>query len=64
MSRYGKPDPDLTRPYDIQVKIHMSSVRYVHTHRFVQETLSFCQHFLQLQEVLGRIRAASAGKQV
>ena len=37
MSRYGKPDPDLTRPYDIQVKIHMSSVRYVHTHRFVQE---------------------------
>ena len=42
----------------------MSSVRYVHTHHFIQETLAFLQHFNQLQDVLGRMRAANAGQKI
>ena len=58
------PDPGLQRDYDIKVKLKMSSVRYVHTNRFQSEFVAFLQHFLQLQDVLGRMRAASAGKKV
>jgi hypothetical protein len=42
----------------------MASVRYVHTNRFQSELIAFVQHFLQLQDVLGRIKAASAGIKV
>ena len=62
--RYGTPDPELMRGHDIRVKLHMTSVWYIHTYRFLQELLAFCQHFVQLQDVLGRIRAASAGQKV
>lgn len=62
--RYGLPDPGLQRDCDIQVKLKMSSVRYVHTNRFQSEFVAFLQHFLQLQDVLGRMRAASAGMKV
>lgn len=62
--KYGLPDPDLQRPYDIQVRLRMASVRYLHTQRFLQETLAFIQHFNQLQDVLGRSRAAAAGQKV
>ncbi|KAK3098591.1 hypothetical protein FSP39_021054 [Pinctada imbricata] len=62
--KYGSPDPNLTRDCDIRVKLHMASVRYVHTNRFQSEFVAFLQHFLQLQDVLGRYRAASAGKKV
>lgn len=62
--RFGVPDPWLKRDYDMKLKLRMSSVRYTHTNKFQMEILGFAQHFLQLQDVLGRMRAASAGKKV
>ena len=62
--RYGQPDPKLERDFDLSIKLRMSSVRYVHTNRFQTETVAFAQHFNQLQEVLGTMRAASDGIQV
>ena len=63
-NRYGIPDPWLKRDYDSKLKLTMASVRYTHTNHFHAELLGFIQHFLQLQEVLGRMRASSAGKNV
>ena len=54
----------LTREHDIAVNLRMNSVWYVHTQRFLMETLAFAQNFNQLQDVLGRMRAASAGQKV
>ncbi|XP_064629557.1 intermembrane lipid transfer protein VPS13D-like isoform X2 [Lineus longissimus] len=62
--KYGTPDPGNVRPHDIRVKLRMASVRYTHTQRFMSETIAFCQHFMQLQDLLGRMRAASAGKKI
>ena len=62
--RYGTPDPNNQRDCDGSVKLRMSSVRYIHTNRYWTELLSFCQNFLQMQDLLGRMRAASAGKKV
>ncbi|XP_048240313.1 vacuolar protein sorting-associated protein 13D-like isoform X2 [Haliotis rufescens] len=62
--KYGFPDDQLQREYDIYLKLRMSSLRYIHTNRFQSEVLAFCQHFLQLQDVLGRMRAASAGQKI
>jgi vacuolar protein sorting-associated protein 13D len=62
--RHGLPDPDLLRDHDIRIKLRMSSVWYVHTQRFIMEILAFFQHFNQLQDILGRMRAASDGKKV
>lgn len=42
----------------------MASVQYVHTQRFQAEVVAFIQHFTQLQDVLGRQRAAMAGQAV
>ena len=64
LHRYGLPDFALQRAFDISLKLRMSSIRYIHTNRFQSELLAFAQHFLQLQDVLGRMRAASAGKKV
>ena len=62
--RYGKPDPDLERDHDMDLVLSMSALQYVHTQRFLIEVISFCQHFVFLQEVLGRMRAANAGEEV
>ncbi|XP_022802556.1 vacuolar protein sorting-associated protein 13D-like isoform X2 [Stylophora pistillata] len=62
--KYGTPDPDLQRENDMSLKLRMSSVQYVHTKRFQTELVVFFQHYLQLQEVLGRMRAASEGNEV
>ncbi|EDO41450.1 predicted protein [Nematostella vectensis] len=62
--KYGEPDLDLDRPFDMSLVLRMSSVQYVHTKRFQSELVAFCQHYLQLQEVLGRIRAEDAGNAV
>ena len=48
----------------MSLKLRMSSVQYVHTKRFQTELVVFFQHYLQLQEVLGRMRAASEGNEV
>lgn len=62
--RYGLPDPYLERECDIKVTLQMASVQYVHTQRFQAEVVAFIQHFTQLQDVLGRQRAAMEGQVV
>ncbi|KAK3737381.1 hypothetical protein QZH41_011519 [Actinostola sp. cb2023] len=62
--KYDDPDLSLQRDNDMSLSLRMSSVQYVHTKRFITELIAFCQHFLQLQEVLGRMRAQSAGNEV
>lgn len=62
--RYGRPDPLLQRDCDIRISLRMASVQYVHTQRFQAEVVSFIQHFTQLQDVLGRQRAAIEGQTV
>ncbi|KAM8927222.1 intermembrane lipid transfer protein VPS13D [Pelodytes ibericus] len=62
--KYGPPDPTLKREYDMRVSLQMSSVQYVHTQRFQSEVVAFIQHFTQLQDVLGRQRAAIQGQTV
>ncbi|NXO05389.1 VP13D protein, partial [Rhinopomastus cyanomelas] len=62
--RYGRPDPLLQRKCDMRVTLRMASVQYVHTQRFQAEVVSFIQHFTQLQDVLGRQRAAIEGQTV
>lgn len=62
--KYGTPDPHLQRENDMRLTLRMSSVQYVHTKRFQTELVAFFQHYLQLQEVLGRMRAVSEGNEV
>ncbi|XP_064381693.1 intermembrane lipid transfer protein VPS13D isoform X1 [Dromaius novaehollandiae] len=62
--KYGQPDPLLQRECDTRVTLRMASVQYVHTQRFQAEVVSFIQHFTQLQDVLGRQRAAIEGQTV
>lgn len=62
--RYGQPDPYLERECDIKVSLQMASVQYVHTQRFQADVVAFIQHFTQLQDVLGRQRAAVEGQAV
>ncbi|KAJ7401442.1 hypothetical protein BTVI_95875 [Pitangus sulphuratus] len=62
--KYGRPDPLLQRECDVRVTLRMASVQYVHTQRFQAEVVSFIQHFTQLQDVLGRQRAAIEGQTV
>ncbi|XP_077970761.1 intermembrane lipid transfer protein VPS13D-like isoform X2 [Styela clava] len=64
IKKYDEYDAELRREFDIQVKIRMSAICYVHTHRFHQELVAYLLHFQQLQEVLGRMRAASVGQAV
>uniref|UniRef100_A0A672ZCY6 Vacuolar protein sorting 13 homolog D n=1 Tax=Sphaeramia orbicularis TaxID=375764 RepID=A0A672ZCY6_9TELE len=62
--KYGHPDPHLDRECDIRVCMKMASVHYVHTQRFQAEVVAFIQHFTQLQDVLGRQRAAMEGQAI
>ncbi|XP_026223935.1 vacuolar protein sorting-associated protein 13D isoform X3 [Anabas testudineus] len=62
--KYSQPDPYLERECDIKVSLQMASVQYVHTQRFQAEVVAFIQHFTQLQDVLGRQRAAMEGQTV
>jgi len=62
--RYGKLDPHMERECDVKVALQMASVQYVHTQRFQAEVVAFIQHFTQLQDVLGRQRAAIEGQAV
>ncbi|KAK0134325.1 Vacuolar protein sorting-associated protein 13D [Merluccius polli] len=62
--KYGKPDPHAERECDVKVALQMASVQYVHTQRFQAEVVAFIQHFTQLQDVLGRQRAAIEGQAV
>ncbi|KAJ3586857.1 hypothetical protein NHX12_013249 [Muraenolepis orangiensis] len=62
--KYAKPDPHMQRECDVKVALQMASVQYVHTQRFQSEVVAFIQHFTQLQDVLGRQRAAIEGQAV
>ncbi|XP_024125798.1 vacuolar protein sorting-associated protein 13D isoform X2 [Oryzias melastigma] len=62
--KYGQPDPHLERECDIMVSLQMASVQYVHTQRFQAELVAFIHHFTQLQDILGRQRAAMEGQTV
>uniref|UniRef100_A0A6I8NRD1 Vacuolar protein sorting 13 homolog D n=1 Tax=Ornithorhynchus anatinus TaxID=9258 RepID=A0A6I8NRD1_ORNAN len=62
--KYGRPDVLLQREHDVRVSLQMASVQYVHTQRFQAEVVAFIQHFTQLQDVLGRQRAAIEGQTV
>jgi vacuolar protein sorting-associated protein 13D len=42
----------------------MSSIIYVHTHRFYSEIVTFFNNFNQLQNVMNRIREAAAGSKI
>ena len=42
--------------YDAQLKLHMSSVHYVHTQRFVAELQAFFRHFSQLRAMMANLR--------
>lgn len=61
VSRYGRPDPLLERPFDISATVRMSSVRYLHTMRFLKEILAFLSHFPQLIDALQRMKAKTQG---
>lgn len=58
----GPPDIMCTREYDNWFKLRMSSVKYVHTQRFLSEFTNYFQQFNQLQDSLGRMRALSIGQ--
>lgn len=62
--RYGRPDPLMERPYDLLVKAEMSSVRYLHTMRFLKEILAFISHFPQLIDAFQRMKAMTQGNLV
>ena len=62
--KYGRPDPDMERPFDISARVEMSSVRYLHTMRFLKEMLAFCSHFPQLIDAFQRMKAMAQGNLV
>ncbi|XP_028393538.1 vacuolar protein sorting-associated protein 13D-like [Dendronephthya gigantea] len=62
--RYGDPDPELRHEYDMNIKLRMSAVQYVHTKRFQSELMAFVNHFSQIQESLRRMRTVAAGNEV
>lgn len=53
---------DELHDFDIYLKLNMSSVKYVHTQRFIVSLTSYFQQFNQLQEALGKMRALSVGQ--
>ncbi|XP_047493790.1 vacuolar protein sorting-associated protein 13D-like isoform X6 [Penaeus chinensis] len=62
--KYGHDDPEMLRECDIRMKLKMSSVMYLHTHRFASELTQFVQEFNQLRDIVSRWRATSAGLKV
>ena len=50
ITKYAEPDWDLKRSFDIRVKLEAPKVRYVRTQRFLKETISFCEHFVQTMD--------------
>ncbi len=57
----GPPDYHCLREYDNSLKLRMSSVKYIHTQRFISELTNYFQQFNQLQDALSRMRALSMG---
>ncbi|KAB7501647.1 Vacuolar protein sorting-associated protein 13D [Armadillidium nasatum] len=57
--RYSEEDPNLQRNCDIRLKLKMSSIMYVHSHRFLQELTQFFLQFLFLRDKLSDWRAVT-----
>uniref|UniRef100_T1KHU8 UBA domain-containing protein n=1 Tax=Tetranychus urticae TaxID=32264 RepID=T1KHU8_TETUR len=55
--KYGQEDETMKREYDMNLRIQMASVQYVHTQRFYTETMHFLKQFNILQL---KIKALSA----
>uniref|UniRef100_A0A8C4Q045 Vacuolar protein sorting 13 homolog D n=1 Tax=Eptatretus burgeri TaxID=7764 RepID=A0A8C4Q045_EPTBU len=62
--RFGLPDPELKRDCDARLVVHLAPALLLHTQRFYMEITSTLHYFVQLQELLGRQRAALDGQQV
>ena len=62
--KFGRPDPQMERPFDISARLDMASVRYLHTMRFMKELLAFCSHFPQLIDAFQRMKAMAQGNLV
>lgn len=62
--KYGEPDVELKREFDIKVRCEMSSVQLVYTQRFITETMEFFADFTELQSLLVSLRAATTGNEV
>ena len=62
--KYGKPDPNMEREWDMNVEVELGSVRYLHTMRFLKEVLAFCMHFPQLIDAFQRMKELSRGRLV
>ena len=45
--------------YDMSLRLNMTSVKYIHTQRFILSLTSYFQQFNQLQDALGKMRALS-----
>lgn len=58
----GPPDIYCCREFDNAFKLRMSSVKYIHTQRFLSELTNYFQQFNQLQDTLSRMRALSLGQ--
>ena len=54
----------MERPFDISAKVKMTSVRYLHTMRFLKEILAFLSHFPQLIDAFQRMKAQERGNLV
>lgn len=59
--RYGRPDPNMEREWDMKVEVEFGSVRYLHTMRFLKEVLAFCMHFPQLIDAFQRMKELARG---
>lgn len=49
------------RDFDHAFRLRMSSVKYIHTQRFIISLTNYFQQFNQLQDALGRMRALAQG---
>lgn len=56
MSKYNTPDILKFRPFDIQMKLDMMSLVYVHTQRYVSEVQAFFNLFPHLRREVGYFR--------
>lgn len=56
MVTFNSPDPMQLRPYDLQLKMDMTSLVYVHTQRYVAEIQAFFNLFPHLRREVGYFR--------
>ncbi|KAJ8920133.1 hypothetical protein NQ315_011790 [Exocentrus adspersus] len=61
--KYIRHEPHVEKGYDAQLTLDMTSVKYVHTKRFIAEVMAFFNLFTERQQVVMKgIQAATSGK--